>query len=156
GPAIWNALVTVVAWTVSLVITVVAWISNALVTVVVWTVSLVITVVVWISNLFLAGFALVGSFVTAITAALIVGVALALALGIVALLVIEGTRLLSHRLAAMTTEMHALKMEFREGARDAAFIAILSLISGLIFYLVTDEFMKAFSRDFSTIRFLAA
>jgi hypothetical protein len=134
GPAIWNALVTVVTGIV----------------------NLVIAVIVWISSLFVAGFALVVNFVIAIAAALIVGVALAVALGISALLVIEGTRLLSHRVAAMTAEMHALKMEFRGGATDAAFIAILSLISGLLFYMVTEDFMKAVSTNFSGIRFLAA
>jgi hypothetical protein len=131
-------------------------IFNALVTVVAWTANLVVMVIVWIANLFVFGFAMVVNFVTAIVAALIVVIAIAIALGIIGLLVIEGTRLLSHRLAAMTAEMHALKMEFREGARDAAFIAVLSLISGLIFYMATEDFIKGFSTDFSTIRFLAA
>jgi hypothetical protein len=167
APAIWNVLATVggwvvslviavAGWVVSLVITVVGWVVGLVIAVVGWIVSLVIAVVVWISNLFVAGFALVGTFVTAIVAALIVGVALAVALGIVALLVIEGTRLLSHRVVAMTAEMHALKMEFREGARDAAFIAILSLISGVIFFMMTEDFAKDFSGKVSTIRFLAA
>jgi hypothetical protein len=134
GPAIWHALVTVVAWAV----------------------NLLVSVVVGIAHLFLAGFAMVVNVVTAIVGALIVVIAVAVAFGIVALLVIEGTRVLSERVAALTTEMGALKMEFREGARDAAFIAILTLISGVIFYMATEDFMKQFSGGFSTIRFLAA
>lgn len=90
-----------------------------------------------------------------VTEIVLVGIACALGVGVLAFLSLMLAQTIGNQLKVIGEQLQELRVEFRtesrKTGRDAAFLAVVAALSGLIAYMGTEEFLK----HISTIRFMA-
>ena len=141
---IWHAIWLVLTWTAG-------WTAYILVGL--W--ITLMTVIGWLWTLLGAALQVAMPFLVSVVTFVVVVGAFVLGVGFLIVLSLMLAGYIGARLKEVGQQVHELRNEFRaetgRAGRDAAFLALITAICGLVAYMGTEEFL----RHMSTVRFLA-